>query len=60
MKLYEYFEQNWDRKPYPVVDHTLRFNKEPDGSFSFYIHPSNTDGVTTDFIVTPESIKERF
>jgi hypothetical protein len=60
MTLHEYFEENWDRKPHPVIDHALRCNKEPDGSFTFYIHPANADGTTTDFVVTPLLIKERY
>jgi hypothetical protein len=59
MTLFDYFQENWDRKPYPVIDHNLRVNREPDGSFTFYIHPSNTDGTTTDFVVTAEQIKAR-
>lgn len=60
MTLFEYFKINWDRKPYPVVDHSLRMNQEADGSFTFYIHPANTDGVTSDFVVTITDIKPRF
>lgn len=57
--LFKYFQENWDRKPYPVIDHALRIDKLEDGSFHFYIHPSNTDGTTTDFIVTENDIKVR-
>jgi hypothetical protein len=58
--LHEYFEVNWNRNPYPVIEHLLRINKEPDGTFSFYIHPTNTDGVTTDFIATDKEVKARY
>jgi hypothetical protein len=57
--LFEYFEENWNRNPYPVIDHALRVDRLPDGSFHFYIHPANTGGTTTDFIVTSESITVR-
>jgi hypothetical protein len=57
--LFNYFEENWNREPYPVIDHTLRVNKLEDGTFHFYIHPSNADGITTDFIVTPAAFLER-
>jgi len=57
--LFEYFETNWNRKPYPVIDHSLRIEKLADGSFHFYIHPSNTDGITTDFVVRPDAIELR-
>jgi len=50
MTLHDYFEQNWNREPYPVIDHSLRIEKLEDGSFHFYIHPSNTSGITTDFV----------
>lgn len=49
--LFDYFEENWNREPYPVIDHALRIDKRADGAFHFYIHPSNTDGITTDFII---------
>lgn len=49
--LFKYFEQNWNREPYPAIDHNLRIDKMPDGRFHFYIHASNTDSVTTDFYV---------
>ena len=57
--LYEYFQQNWEREPYPVIDHSLRIDRLPDGSFHFYIHPANTSGITTDFISTETEIKLR-
>jgi hypothetical protein len=57
--LFDYFAENWNRTPYPVIDHALRINKLPDGSFHFYIHPANTGGTTTDFIVTAEEVKLR-
>lgn len=57
MTLFEYFQSNWERKPYPIIDHSLRIDKNPDGSFRFYIHPSNTSGITSDFTVTPEEVK---
>jgi len=60
-QLFEYFKQNWNREPCPVIDHALRINLEADGSFSFYIHPSNTSGITTDFILSEDGkIKKRF
>ena len=49
--LTEYFEQNWKHEPYPIIDHALRVEKMPDGSFHFYIHPANTGGITSDFVV---------
>ncbi len=57
--LHDYFEENWNRQPYPVIDHSIRVDRLPDGTFHFYIHPSNTDGVTTDFIVSTTDIKLR-
>lgn len=57
--LFEYFQKNWERKPYPVIDHALRVNRLDDGSFHFYIHPSNTDGITTDFIFTENELTKR-
>ena len=57
--LQEYFQENWDRKPYPVIDHLLRIDKLPDGSFHFYIHPANTDGITTDFIANEKGVELR-
>jgi hypothetical protein len=57
--LFAYFEANWNRTPYPVIDHSLRIDRLPDGTFHFYIHPTNTNGITTDFIVSPDDIKER-
>jgi hypothetical protein len=59
-KLSDYFEENWNRKPFSVIDHALRIHKELDGTFSFYIHPANTDGTTTDFIVSEKEIKARY
>lgn len=58
-ELFDYFQENWNRKPYPVIDHALRIQLLEDGSFHFYIHPSNTDGITTDFIITEETLKKR-
>lgn len=57
--LFEYFQSNWDRKPWPVIDHALRIDRLEDGSFHFYIHPSNTDGVTSDFILSADSLSKR-
>lgn len=57
--LFEYFEQNWNRKPHPVTDHWIRVDKLPDGTFHFYIHPTYVDGITTDFIVSPDATKIR-
>jgi hypothetical protein len=57
--LFEYFKENWERKPYPVIDHSLRIDRLEDGSFHFYIHPSYTDGITTDFILTEKELKVR-
>lgn len=54
--LFDYFEENWNRSPYPAIDHSLRVDKLEDGSFHFYIHPSNTGGTTTDFIVSEKTI----
>jgi hypothetical protein len=51
--LFEYFVQNWNQDPYPVIDHSLRIQKQEDGSFHFYIHPSHQGGVTTDIVVGP-------
>lgn len=58
MTLFEYFEEAWNRKPFPVIDHALRVDKRDDGSFHFYIHPANTSGTTMDFIVTADQIAE--
>jgi len=58
-ELFEYFQENWNREPYPVIDHSLRIDKLSDGSFHFYIHPSHTHGITTDFIVSKDEIKKR-
>lgn len=59
MTFLEYCEQNWSRKPYPIIDHALRINRRPDGTFEFYIHPSKADGITSDFIVDNSSVRER-
>ena len=56
-ELFKYFQENWDRKPYPVIDHSLRIDRLEDGSFHFYIHPSNTGGITTDFVVSEKELK---
>jgi len=58
-ELFDYFQQNSARSPYPVIDHSIRIHKELDGSFTFYIHPSNTDGITTDFVITEEDLRLR-
>ena len=50
--LFEYFEKNWKRKPYPVIDHSLRIDQNLDGTFRFYIHPSNTGGDTLDLVMS--------
>jgi hypothetical protein len=55
--LHEYFDYHSNQEPYPIIDHALRVNRLPDGSFHFYIHPANTNGITVDLVVTPESIK---
>ncbi len=56
--LCKYFEQqgDWNAKcaPWPHIDHALRIDRRPDGSFHFYIHPANAGGVTTDFIAYPD------
>jgi hypothetical protein len=57
--LFEYFRINWDRKPHPVIDHSLRIERLEDGSFHFYIHPSYTDGITTDFVISEDEFKKR-
>lgn len=36
----------------PVIDHSLRSERLPDGRIKFYIHPSNVDGDTLDFVVS--------
>lgn len=59
MSLHRYFEENWNRQPYPVIDHALRIDRLPDGTFHFYIHPANTSGTTTDFLVSADEIRER-
>lgn len=33
-----------------VIDHALRAQVRADGKVEFYIHPSNTDGITSDFV----------
>ena len=57
--LYRYFQENWERNPFPVIDHSIRIQKELDGSFTFYIHPSNVGGNTLDFVCTEEDLKLR-
>lgn len=57
MTLHQYFEENWNRIPYPVIDHALRVDRLPDGTFHFYIHPATTGGTTTDFIVSVNDIQ---
>ena len=47
MTLQEYFQADYPR----VIDHTLRVTVSPDGTFSFYIHPSSVSGNTLDFVV---------
>lgn len=57
--LHGYFQRNWTRTPYPVIDHALRIEQNLDGSFHFYIHPQHTSGETLDFIVTETETKLR-
>lgn len=57
--LFDYFQENWGRKPWPVIDHSLRIERLEDGSFHFYIHPSNTGGITTDFILSADKLSKR-
>lgn len=59
-ELLAYFQENWDRKPYPVIDHAIRAQRLEDGTFHFYIHPAHAHGVTTDFIVSETDVKLRF
>lgn len=54
--LFEYFTQNWNRDPYPIIDHSLRCDLMPDGRFHFYIHASNASSTTTDFYVDPSGL----
>ncbi len=58
-ELYAYFEENWLRLPYPVIDHALRIEKLPDGTFHFYIHPADVSGITIDFIVSKDGLRLR-
>jgi len=55
--LFEYFQENWNRQPFPVIDHSLRIEKRGDGSFHFYIHPSHFGGITSDFVVTEDETR---
>ena|SRR5579859_2613982 len=57
--LYAYFAECWAADPYPIIDHCLRVDRLPDGSFHFYIHPQYGPGTTTDFIVTPTKVSPR-
>ena len=57
--LFDYFEKNRQQEPWPIIDHALRIEKLPNGSFHFYIHPAHTGGITTDFIVSESEIKKR-
>ena len=36
----------------PVIDHSLRAERLPDGRIKFYIHPANVEGDTPDFAVS--------
>lgn len=57
--LHQYFQQNWEMQPYPLIDHHLRIDRRPDGSFHFYIHPQNASGETADFIVDEKGVWPR-
>lgn len=63
MTLQEYFEENYERKPFPIIDHSLRVAPRVDSEgrrfFEFYIHPSNTDGITPDFEVKGNEVAEK-
>lgn len=59
MTLQEYFDKNWKREPYPIIDHSLRIDKTEDGKFTFYIHPSTTGGDTVDFVVDGNQLTTR-
>jgi hypothetical protein len=54
MNLFEYCLRAWDRSPHPAIDHALRIFRNEDGTFHFYVHPSNVSGDTADFIVSED------
>jgi hypothetical protein len=59
-QLSDYFLTHWVHSPYPIIDHALRVNRRPNGSFEFYIHPMNENGTTCDFIAECDAtVKER-
>lgn len=43
-----------------VIDHALRASLNANGHVEFYIHPANTDGRTLDFVVSGNSLFEKF
>lgn len=55
--LHEYFDYHWKQGPYSIIDHAMRVDRLPNGDFHFYIHPANTGGITSDFVVTPAEVK---
>lgn len=62
MTLHEYFKENWNREPHSLIDHSIRIDLLPDGTFHFYIHPTNNSGTTCDYIVSPgilDGVRER-
>lgn len=40
----------------PVIDHSLRAERLPDGRIKFYIHPANVDGDTPSFLVSRNEV----
>ena len=43
----------------PVIDHSLRAERLPDGRITFYIHPANVDGDTPNFFVSRNELTNR-
>ncbi len=52
MRLYDFFKENLEREPVPVIDFHVRAERLQAGTIHFYIHPAYMDGQTLDFIVT--------
>lgn len=40
----------------PVIDHSLRAERLPDGRIKFYIHAANTDSDTPSFVVSRNEV----
>lgn len=62
-RLFRYLASHWDRtnpctdkQNYPIIDHSFRADRLPDGTFHIYVHPAREGGDTVDFLVTPETL----